>query len=471
MIHRLITRGLLAAGVALAATATAVASVAQTAGTGRASHKTRRFVRVARVMALTVAVLLGITAFDFTAAQAAPTGSAARSVLVILVDWPGGGGTPAAPADSVTPSLAEDQISGTDSYWYQAVSYGQFAGWNATATGWYQIATPPLDAWPTPSCSNSFRANIQAEGNSAAEAAGFNIASYAVVMYYFSYVPCGWGGWTIGYNAVWIDGSMDTAATVHELGHTLGLGHGHALSCLGASGQPVALSSNCTSSEYGDGYDVMGCCESGSFSAMQKFDLGWMSGREEDVPPAGGTFTLEPLEAITPGLQALRVTDGSQILWLEYRRPVGVDSWLSPSSADGILIHEQLPDAYTSLGSNLLDMTPGSAGGFSDAALPVGTTWADPLGTDVITVNSAGPTGAQVTIASRNPIVPDVVGDSAADALTALHGFAVTEHFIVDNTCNNINYVISQNPPGGTVATAGSAVSIWVGKRGPYPCP
>jgi hypothetical protein len=431
----------------------------------------RMFVQVARITAVVMAALLGSAGFGVPLAHAAPTGPSPRSVLVILVDWAGTNTTPAAPPDYVTPAVAAGQVGGTDTGWYGAVSYGQFGGWNAAATGWYQIATPPLDSGA--SCGNAFRATIQAEGNQAAAAAGYDPSSYPVVMYYFSSFPCGWGGWTIGYNAVWINGAMDTAATAHELGHTLGLGHGHALSCTGANGQPVALSSNCAPIEYGDGYDVMGCCGAGSFTGIQKFDLGWMSGREKDVPASGGTFTLEPLEATTPGLQALRLTDGNQTFWLDYRQPIGVDNWLSPSSTNGILIYEQLPDGYTPLGSYLLDMTPGSPGGFDDAPLPAGTSWTDPLGHDVITVNSAGAAGAQVTITPRTAMVPSVVGDLAATAASEIRaaGFSVNEQTFVDGTCENINRVASQSPRGGSAAILGTTVTIRVGTRPPHPCP
>jgi hypothetical protein len=418
-----------------------------------------------------VAAVIAIAGLGAPGADAAPAGPSARSVLVILVNWAGNSTTRPAPPDSVTPEVAAGQINGADNSWYAAVSYGQFAGWNATASGWYPIATPPLD---TTGCGNAFRATIQAEGNQAAAAAGFNPSGYSVVMYYFSALPCGWGGWTVS-NAVWINGSMDTAATVHELGHTLGLGHGNAESCTDASGRPVALSANCQTIEYGDVYDVMGCCQAGSFTAIQKYDLGWMSGREQDVPATGGTYTLEPLEAAAPGLQALRVTDSNETLWLEYRQPVGVDSWLSASSTDGVLIHQQLPDSFTQLGSNLLDMTPGSQGGFSDAALPAGATWADPLGHARITVNSAGPAGAQVTIGLGLGIarVPNVRGDTATEAAGILRaaGLSVTEQGIVDRTCNNLGLVIAQSPSAGSTLNTGATVRIWIGTRPPNPCP
>jgi len=404
-------------------------------------------------------------------AHAAPTGNTPRSALIIIVNWAAGNGTPAAPADGMTPAAAAGQVGGTDVGWYQQVSYAQFPGWNAAAVGPYTINTPPLDTGGT--CVNSFRANIQAGANQAAATAGFNVSNYSVVMYYFSNVPqCGWGGWTIG-NLVWINGAMNTATTAHELGHTLALWHGHSQTCTNGAGTQVPLSANCQTAEYGDVYEVMGCCGPGSFSAIHKYDLGWMSGRMQTVPATGGTYTLQPLEAAAGGLQALRVVDGNETLWLEYRQPIGVDSWLSPASTNGVLIHRQLPDVSGPLGSYLLDLTPGSTAGFSDAPLPPGSGWTNPLGHMTITVNSAGPSGAVVTLTSNLISVPNVVGLDPASAKAALTaaGLKANLQSVVDPTCNHLGEVMSQSPAGGTLVNPGAVVTIRVGRPPAKPCP
>src|SRR5262249_18256426 len=160
------------------------------------------------------------------------------------VNWNAGNGSPAAPPDSVTPQSAVTQVGSTDMAWYQSASYGQFPGWNADAAGWYTIAPPPIG--PDHVCGNTFRATIENEGKGAAAADGRPPETYSVIMYYFSSVFfCGWSGQAFPNGPVWINGSMTTATTVHELGHTLGLGHGHALSCYDASNNPVTLSTNC----------------------------------------------------------------------------------------------------------------------------------------------------------------------------------------------------------------------------------
>ncbi|HEY1320094.1 MAG TPA: PASTA domain-containing protein, partial [Streptosporangiaceae bacterium] len=41
----------------------------------------------------------------------------------------------------------------------------------------------------------------------------------------------------------------------------------------------------------------------------------------------------------------------------------------------------------------------------------------------------------------------------------------------VDNSCDSIGTVMSQNPLAGTAVSPGSAVSITIGTRPPHPCP
>lgn len=70
-------------------------------------------------------------------------------------------------------------------------------------------------------------------------------------------------------------------------------------------------------------------------------------------------------------------------------------------------------------------------------------------------------------------IVPDVVGERAADALRTLQSarFSVSVRNVVDHVCNDIGAVIRQDPRGGTASTAGATVTIWVGTRPSHPCP
>jgi hypothetical protein len=415
-------------------------------------------------MAATVIIALAGAA---TAASPAAATSA-RSALVILVTWAQGNGSPATPPDTMTPATAAERIGNDDSAWYQAVSNGEFGGWTATATDWLTIDPPVMD--PSPGCSNTFRASMQASANAAAKALGYDVDSYDTVIYYFSFVPqCIWSGHTYATN-IWLNGTMSMSTTLHELGHTLGLDHAKSLICWDPFWVRVPLAGYCNVDEYGDWYSTMGCCNAGGLAAGVKAARGWMPGRVADVPSWGGTYSLQPLEMTSPtAIQALRIVDGTDIFWLEYRQPIGVDAWLTPANAAGVLIRVQRPGATL-----LMDMTPTSGLGFADAGLPVGATWVNPGGSTKITVDGASGTSAQVTVSSTRTLVPDVRGYSLAGARQVLQSIGLQVGQVtgvVDNTCNRIGLVMSQSPIPGTEVALGTAVSLRLGQRPKTPCP
>jgi len=112
-----------------------------------------------------------------------------------------------------------------------------------------------------------FESDLRTKSDQAARAQGFEPTGYSAVIYYFSKVPnCPWTGLSDGH-LVWINGALDTHTIVQELGHTLQLGHGLALTCQDAGGNKVSLSDQCTIMPYGDPYNAMGSGD-GSFSAI-----------------------------------------------------------------------------------------------------------------------------------------------------------------------------------------------------------
>jgi hypothetical protein len=428
----------------------------------------KRGIKTLIVMSVGVMLVLGV-GIGARPAAAVPTGTAERHALVMVVGWNAGNGSPPAPVDRTVLETAS-MIGVTDKNWYTAVSHGQFPGWHARGMGPYTITAPRMDAGGV--CGAQFETDVTTSAEQAARAQGVDPAYYQAVVVYFSHVPqCPWFGLADDRH-VWINGaeSLNLHVTVMEMGHTLGLGHALALSCQDPAGHPVALSDRCDTVPYGDPLNASGG-GTGSFSAIQQYDLGWMSGRLREVPAAGGTFTLLPLEVNDLGVQALRLVDGSATLWIEYRQPLGVDDGLNQTFA-GVIVYRQLPGQ--GLTSYLLDMTPGPFYGFLDARMPVGVPWINPLGTMKITVVSAGPAGAQVVIESALPVVPNVRGATvtvATNTLVAAGFKRGTIHYFVDDDCVSIGRVDSQIPTAGTHAPTGTSVDLWAGTQPSHPCP
>jgi hypothetical protein len=380
--------------------------------------------------------------------------SAVKMLAVMRVFWNG--------QDAVTPTAADSQIGVVDNAFYRENSYDQL-GLVASTTQWLQIPRPPT-------CDDV--TDIINSAEAAAANAGINTAIYFHNMIYVSSADCTGRGWgQIGGKITVIQGTMNTYRTVHELGHNLGLGHAHSEACTSA-GTPVPLSSTCTTDEYGDLFDAMGYVPPGStenspshLSAPQKAALGWLSGRS--LTTERGTYTLAPIEDQSATLHAIQLNTPGHTLWLEYRQGLGVDAPLANLAGitDGALVHETAAGAS----SSLLDMTPASGLGFDDAALPAGQSWTDPSGYTTITVNSAGPSGATVTITPgpARTVAPDVLEASPRTAALRVRAAGLVPAFTGAATATTA-YVATETPTPDTIVTRGSTVTMFL-KRGPVP--
>jgi len=94
--------------------------------------------------------------------------------------------------------------------------------------------------------------------------------------------------------------------------------------------------------------------------------------------------------------------------------------------------------------------------------------------TNATQVAAGGEFSLAVHVPVPLPIVPDLTGDTTGQAGQALQAVGLvlsTVRSVVDNSCNNIGTVISQNPVAGSRVSLGSAVSITIGTRPPHPCP
>ena len=154
--------------------------------------------------------------------------------------------------------------------------------------------------------------------------------------------------------------SEEYAASIHEIGHTLGLNHANGLAC-GAETLPSGSLAGCVSREYGDPFDSMGQAF-GDWSATRKAQLGWMTGPERIARlTETGTYVLEALESPAAqgatSIKGLRVPFGTGSVMLESRASQGNDSpypfdWLRGVSLRADLEGRWLDNGRYLVGSN-----------------------------------------------------------------------------------------------------------------------
>jgi len=326
--------------------------------------------------------------------------------LAILAYW-------TAP-DSTTQSRMSSQLFGDDSSWLREASYGQ-SSLSGSVTPWVRIAAP------TSGRCYDYADQIMARARTAASAIGYAYSSYDRTLVYFPRCSgtdtANLTGWAFEPgDSIWLNGVLDRRTSVHEHGHSFGMGHGRAYSCV-SNGVRVTLGGTCTRSEYGDPYDAMG--QSGyvaHFTAAHKEDAGWMGSRMRLLTTSSASFTLPPFER--PSTLPLAVVANSPVggrrYWLEYRQPVGYDANLPAGGTAGVMIH--LEDTSVGYGPYLLDPTPSDAS-FATAVLGAGRSWTAPDGVRVA-VGTLSTTGASVTVtgARPEPVPPSAPRSPAAVA-------------------------------------------------------
>lgn len=334
-----------------------------------------------------------------------------QKTAVLVVTFPGV--TPPVTNTSALHLLMFDQTALSVNTWYGGVSYGQ-----ATFVG---SVFGPFTLDRAYSC----------QEDSAMRAAAIRVAAGAVdfslyqryVMVFPPITGCGVEAWsTLGctdFEAggstrrgswVWMNYRPDSTWTlnlmIHELGHSLGVGHARMLRFPGSTLE--ADDGRAEPVEYGDWTSVMGNGGPGDFAAAHKVALGWLP--ESDVPAveADADFVLAPLMA-TEGVRALRVrrrVGSDEWLWLEYRK-AGQPGVVRVNG----LVVRRVTDASDTR-TNLLDLTPAplddarvDLGVASEKSpeLAAGSTWTDPHSGLTIRTGAATPAGLPVSIRYQEP--------------------------------------------------------------------
>lgn len=304
-----------------------------------------------------------------------------QNVLVLLVNFKN-----TTQPDLTTVEVHDIVFNQVNSY-YQETSFGK-TSITGDVLGWFNL---PI---------------IQTCGLSTVQTAAIEIADsfvdftqYNRLIIIAPFTGCNWAGWgTIGLRTVTTDeGSVEMSTSWikasntglflvgHELGHNFGAHHATFLNC---GSEPVG--SDCTLLEYGDIYDIMGSGK-GHWNAPHK-NLAWLDPHNVHTVTEDGTYTIEPLEVGSSGVQALRILrkptgNFNDYLYVEYRQPIGHDANFSIYSNvyEGALLHTLLSPNKTVL----IDPTPPSSS--LNSALEVGGLFTDPI------------TGSSVAVTGKTP--------------------------------------------------------------------
>lgn len=269
--------------------------------------------------------------------------------------------------------------------------------------------------------------DIGNKARAAAAAAGIDLSTYTQIQYVHNYLgACGWSGlaYVPGRDS-WLNQALNLRVSAHELSHNYGVHHASTMSCT-ESGARVTLSSssaNCSSSEYGDPFSIMGSASTRHTHNQQLASLGWIAGGGLQTITTAGTYSVgaaEDVNATSP--RGVRISRGNgTYFYLELRQPFGAnfDNFgASDPAVTGVSIRIS-NDWTTIIQSQLLDTTPGTTS-FGDAPLAVGASFYDPLsGVSVTNVSVSGGVATVNVSWGADSIAPSTPGNPAVTSTGA----------------------------------------------------
>ena len=270
--------------------------------------------------------------------------------------------------DQMTPPNTEDQALNDMkdvARYYRETSYGKLS---VTSTVTPLITLPQTLAWYIAKDAEVDGLGvIHNQARAEARKLGYDSSQYNCIIVRVNgglRSGASWGGG----DSVWAGwGGMDVLN--HECGHSLGINHANYWDT--TDGTAYGTGAN---QEYGNPYDVMG--GGGGFSAhyntITKRVLGWLPANYFHSPRTNGVYRIHAYDQPT-------LEEGKR-----YALTVAKDSVrqynVEYHPARGGLLEDSALVLYSGMGSNaghLLDTTPGSAGGKSDAGIAVGRTFSD----------------------------------------------------------------------------------------------
>ncbi len=324
---------------------------------------------------------------------AAPTSwtTGTKRILVLPVDFSDRPGWPVSIPDGnvpITPQLLRDRFATQVAPYFSAVSHGKASLAVTVADKVYRAREPAAVYVEEDDVRLMHRDILTAAG------ADWNAASFDVVILVFSDLsdfPNPWelifqfkGGAEVGGSRAWINGWPSWDVLAHEIGHTYGLRHAHALTT-----RSDPFDGNEDIVEYGDLFDVMGSGDHAShaFNVVFKHRLGWIAKSGVRAVAASGTYRVFRSDAGVPpsgGLAGLMLSGNGEDFWIAYQKPSGAGG-TAPTS--GVYLR-----AHTNQDTRLHDLTPSNPG--TDVALPVGASISnDVIGFTITPVREGGTAG------------------------------------------------------------------------------
>lgn len=285
--------------------------------------------------------------------------------------------------------------------------------------GWYQL---PING---AGCNEDA---YMAAADTAATAAGVPLGSFDSIAYVFpDQADCSWAGLAeLPGNRLWLNGDISVRVASHELGHNMGVHHAAATSCSGG-GVAVAISSTCTTSEYGDPFSTMGSTTR-RMASWHLQQLGYTQPSNVQSVTTNGTYTLRTTlnQASEPQLLKIPRTPAgspSEYYFVDLRSTGGVfDTYgIGDPVVNGVTIRIGYGPTVRRQ-SRLIDTTPdsrtNSAQDFLDAPLAPGRTFSD----GTVSIRTTQVSGGVATVeVNWNGPTPDTQAPSAPAITAATH--------------------------------------------------